>query len=146
LKKKQLIGMLAGVLLVMALILSSCAGAATTTPPTSTTTLPPVTTTVPPVTTQVDKTYKVLNPQGTYIPVETKPLAPRLSTVDGKTILFYQSEGSPVIMPPLLARLQKTYTKTTFKVLVTQTFGNSTPGTELTGPPQLDAEIRGIAW
>lgn len=32
------------------------------------------------------ETYKCLNPVGTQIPVQTFPLAPRIDTLDGKTI------------------------------------------------------------
>ena len=32
------------------------------------------------------ETYKCLNPTGTQMPVKTSPLAPRLDTIDGKTI------------------------------------------------------------
>jgi len=33
-----------------------------------------------------DKVYKCLNPVGTQEPVETSPLAPRLDTLNGKTV------------------------------------------------------------
>lgn len=49
---------------------------------------------------------------GSFIPVQTKALAPRLDTLDGKTIYVVQGEADAVIFPALIARLQKDYTKT----------------------------------
>jgi hypothetical protein len=92
----------------------------------------------------VEKTYKVLNPQGDFIPVETKALAPRLTTFDGKTIWVSQTEADPVIMPALYARLQKDYPKTTWKT----NFAQVTSPVRLTADEQktCQAMIMGIAW
>jgi len=87
---------------------------------------------------------KVLNPAGNYIPVQTSPLAPRLSSLDGKNIWYYQSEANPVIMPVLLARLKKDYPTATWKFYETQGWGTDTvTAEELKG---VDAVIRGIGW
>jgi len=35
-----------------------------------------------------DKVYEFLNPAGSTVPVDTSPLAPRLDSLDGKTLYF----------------------------------------------------------
>ncbi len=56
-----------------------------------------------------DKTiYKCLNPIGIREPVETFPLAPRLDTLDGKTIHFSIC-GEPDITIPLEKALKSQY-------------------------------------
>ena len=49
---------------------------------------------------QGDKVYRCLNPVGISLPVETHPLAPRLTTLDGKTI-YLSITGEPDITIPL---------------------------------------------
>jgi len=96
-----------------------------------------------------DKVYKVLNPQGNYIAVETHGLAPRLDSLAGKNIFYYQSEANPVIMPVLLARLKKDYPTATWKFFETQGYGVDTPTddtNEVSGLKGVDATIRGIGW
>jgi len=55
-----------------------------------------------------EKTYKCLNPQGIRLPVKTFPLAPRLDTVDGKTI-YLSITGEPDITIPLEKKLKNDY-------------------------------------
>ena len=55
-----------------------------------------------------DKVYKCLNPVGIREPVDTFPLAPRLATIDGKTIHFSIC-GEPDITIPLEKRLKSDY-------------------------------------
>lgn len=57
-----------------------------------------------------EKTYKCLNPVGTSMPVKTFPLAPRLDTIDGKTIHICIT-GEPDIALPLEKQLREKYTK-----------------------------------
>ena len=95
------------------------------------------------VTQQVDKTYKVLNPQGTYIPVDCKPLAPRLDSLAGKKILFYEAEATNMQMPYLLTRLQKDYPTATFLVVYTELWGETVPTEAYL---QCKASIRGVGW
>jgi len=144
-KKRQFAVLLGSIALVLALILSACGQAATPTTPTTPTS--PTTTTTPSapqvVTKEIEKVHKVLNPQGVYVPVQTVGLAPRLSTLAGKNILYYQSEANPVMMPVLLPRLQKDYPTATFKALYTESWGPGTPGDEIKG---MDAVIRGVSW
>jgi hypothetical protein len=55
-----------------------------------------------------DKTYRFLNPVGTGLPVKTYPLAPRLDTIDGKTIHF-SITGEPDVTIALERRLRQDY-------------------------------------
>jgi hypothetical protein len=106
---------------------------------------------------EVEKTYKALNPTGIFIPVETKALAPRLTTIDGKTIYVCQGEADPVIMPALYKALVAKYPKTTFIYYDVSSFGPSVPGTggtaSSTGQPEdpdilkkVQGVIRGNGW
>ena len=96
------------------------------------------------VTQQIDKVYKVINPTGIFIPVDCKPLAPRLSTLDGQVIYFTESEANPRIMPALLLRLKADYPKTTWNYTASASFGDSSPTADLLANAK--AVIRGIAW
>ena len=96
------------------------------------------------VTQQTEKTHMILNPQGIPQPVEIKPLSPRLSTLNGKTIYVVQSETNPVIMPALWERLNKDYPKANWKQIVTDGFGPDIPGDEVLKNAQ--AIIHGNAW
>jgi hypothetical protein len=55
-----------------------------------------------------EKTYKCLNPTGVQEPVDLLPLAPRLTTLDGKTI-HMSICGEPDITIPLERRLRGDY-------------------------------------
>ena len=61
-----------------------------------------------------DRVYKCLNPVGISIPVETFPLAPRLDTLDGKTI-YISITGEPDITIPLEKKLRSDYPNITWK-------------------------------
>jgi hypothetical protein len=129
--KRQIIALLASICLVVMLVLSACAPQGGTTAAGG------------------DKVYKVLNPQGNYVSVETHGLAPRLDSLAGKTIFYYQSEANPVIMPVLLARLKKDYPTTTWKFFETQGYGMDTPTDDTnaaSGLKGVNATIRGIGW
>jgi hypothetical protein len=148
-KKRQVIALLASICLVVMLVLSACTPAAET-PTTPTTPAAPTTPTTPttPAAPQViekvvQPTYKVLNPQGVYIPVDCKPIAARLDSLAGKNILFYESEATNIQLPTLRAHLTKDYPTATFTVDHTESFGRSTPSTsDLT----FQAAIRGVGW
>jgi hypothetical protein len=107
-------------------------------------TAPIIPTTTVTITPQIEKTQKILNPQGIPQPVEIKPLAPRLSTLNGKTIYVVQSETDPVIMPALWERLNKDYPKANWKQIVTDGFGPDIPEDEVLKNAQ--AIIHGNAW
>jgi len=67
-----------------------------------------------------DKVYKCLNPVGISLPVETFPLAPRLKTLDGKTI-YLSITGEPDITIPLEKRLKVEYPMVNWKTKKTYT-------------------------
>ena len=52
--------------------------------------------------------YKCLNPVGTQLPVKLFPLAPRLDTIDGKTV-HLSICGEPDITIPLEKKLKSDY-------------------------------------
>jgi len=86
-----------------------------------------------------------LNPQGSFIPVQTKALAPRLDTIEGKTIYVVQGEADPVIFPALIERLKKDYTKTTWVYyLPSSSFGIT--AVDDTMKADAKAAIRGNGW
>ena len=55
-----------------------------------------------------EKTYKFLSPVGTQMPTKLYPLAPRLDTLDGKTI-HLSITGEPDITLPLEKKLRADY-------------------------------------
>ena len=55
-----------------------------------------------------DKVYKCLNPVGIRAPVDTYPLAPRLNTLNGKTI-YFSITGEPDITIALEKKLKMDY-------------------------------------
>ena len=55
-----------------------------------------------------DKSYKCLNPVGIQEPVDISPIAPRLKTLDGKTI-HLSICGEPDITIPLEKSLKSNY-------------------------------------
>jgi hypothetical protein len=61
-----------------------------------------------------DKIYKCLNPVGISIPVQTYPLAPRLATLEGKTI-YLSITGEPDITIALEKRLRSSFPKINWK-------------------------------
>jgi hypothetical protein len=134
---KKLIALFVSAGLVLALVLSGCA--APEPEVVEKTVKETVTETV-----EVEKTYQCLNPKGEFIPVELYPIAPRLDTLDGKTILYYQSEANPVIMPVLIEWLKRDYPTTTFDIIYTEAWGEATPTEEQIA--KYEAVIRGISW
>ena len=67
-----------------------------------------------------DKVYKCLNPVGISIPVETFPLAPRLTSLEGKTI-YLSVTGETDITIPLEKRLKAAFPKVNWKLKKTYT-------------------------
>ncbi|MBI2851039.1 MAG: hypothetical protein HYX80_08395 [Chloroflexi bacterium] len=90
-----------------------------------------------------DKVYKFVNPRGIRESIETFPLAPRLDTLNGKTI-HLSICGEPDITIPLEKRLKSDYPDVNWTVKKTYD----------TNPIQLSAEemkttdavIEGVAW
>ena len=79
----------------------------------------------------------VLNPMGTAPPIKLKPMAPRLTTIEGKTIYVVNQGylGTDNLLAEMIVWLQREYPKTKF---VYKELGMSM-GPE---PPPLFAEIK----
>jgi hypothetical protein len=105
---------------------------------------------IPPVGASSDALYNVLDPRGIQASVTLHALAPRLTTLVGKTILFDQGEADPVVMPALWAQLTADHPEVTWKREVSASFGptsvESTYYNSATKTPLIDAVIRGNAW
>ena len=90
------------------------------------------------------KVYKCLNPIGIQDPVEFFPLAPRLDTIDGKTIyLSINAGGDQDITIPLQKRLPAEYPNVNWKIKTH--FGFSSELTE-EEKKTADAQITGVIW
>ena len=118
-KIKNLLPIIISAISTIVLLVMACTQVAAPQTPSSTPTQQPTATistptvSTPTVTTvEVDKKYNVLDPTGIFLPVQTKALAPRLDTIDGKTIYVVQGEADAVIMPALIDTLKKNYPKT----------------------------------
>lgn len=148
-KRKNLISLVASIGFVLALVLSGCGPAATPTPsatatPTETPTPTATPTPTPTAPIGVELTFNCLNPTGTFQPVQVSALAPRLDTIDGKTIYVNQGEADPVIMPALWEIVQTDFPKTTWKYIAVSSFGPTAIEADVRAAA--DAVIRGIAW
>ena len=90
-----------------------------------------------------DTVYKCLNPVGTQEPVDQFPLAPRLSSLDGKTIHLTIC-GEADIWVPLEKRLKGDYPDTNWTVHK----GYTIRPVEMTEEERktTDAVILGICW
>ena len=126
--KRKLIALLASIAMVVALVLSGCAPAAEEPGANGGAT---------------EQVVRVMNPAGLVIPGEMAPNAPRLDTLDGKTIFYYESEATNMHMPELLRRLKQDHPTTTFIVEHVENFGTSTPNEEHLS---VDGAIRGVSW
>ncbi len=90
-----------------------------------------------------EKKYKCLNPTGTQDPVDLLPLAPRLKSLDGKTV-HLSICGEPDITIPLEKRLKGDYPNVNWTRK--KTYGIAP--LELT-PEEMkttDAVILGVCW
>ena len=144
-ERKKLIALAASIALVLALALSGCNGGASPNPSATATPTSGPTATPTPQVIEVDKEYRVLNPAGSFIPVETQALSPRLDTINGKTIYVIQGEADPVIMPALAAALPTAYPNATFVYYQpASSFGPSS--VDDTTKAEADGVIRGNGW
>ena len=104
----------------------------------------------PPSGSSSDKIYNVLDPRGTQATVQLHALAPRLTMLTGKKILFDQGEADPVVMPALWARVTADHPEVTWLLVVSDSFGptavESAYYNSATKTPLIDAVIRGNAW
>lgn len=149
-KKGKLIALAGSIVLVLVLVLSACAPSATpTTPAKPTTPATPTTPSTPAapqvVTKEVERTYKVLSPRGIMPEIQTSALAPRLTTLDGKTVYLDMGESTNIVTQPLFKNMAATYPKTTFKTLWIAGFGSNAPPADALSP-KVDAYIRGLGW
>ncbi|HEY95167.1 MAG TPA: hypothetical protein G4O15_09555 [Dehalococcoidia bacterium] len=92
----------------------------------------------------VEKTYKCLNPVGNQAIVDLKPLAPRLDTLDGKTVVVcINAGGDQDITIPLLKVLPERYPNVNWEIK--RKFGFSAELTE-EEKKTADAMIAGVIW
>ena len=88
--------------------------------------------------------YKCLNPVGIQDPVELLPLAPRLDTIDGKTIyVCINAGGDQDITIPLLKQLPVDYPNVNWQIK--RQFGFSAELTE-EEMKTCDAMVAGVIW
>jgi hypothetical protein len=88
--------------------------------------------------------YKCLNPVGIQEPVEIKPLAPRLDTIDGKTIyVCINAGGDQDITIPLLKKLPADYPNVNWKIK--RQFGFNADLTQ-EEKKEADGLIGGVIW
>ena len=90
-----------------------------------------------------DKTYKCLNPVGIQEPVDIYPLAPRLDTIEGKTIHF-SITGEPDITIALEKKLKMDYPDVNWT-----TKKSYTPGPAQMSDEEIkttDGMIMGVCW
>lgn len=90
-----------------------------------------------------DKVYKFLNPKGNELPVQTYPLAPRLDTIDGKTI-HISITGEPDITIPLEKKLRERYPSVNWTMKKSY-MPNPLPLTD-EEMKTTDAVILGVCW
>jgi hypothetical protein len=99
----------------------------------------------PPVGQLTDKVYNIVNPRGQMAAIPFVGLSPRLSTLEGKTIVVNQGEADAIIMPALIERLRASYPTTNWIYVAVSSFGPDTIESQfLASKP--DAIIRGVAW
>ena len=90
-----------------------------------------------------DKSYQCLNPVGIQVPIDTFPLAPRIKSIDGKTICISIC-GEPDITIPLEKQLKTNYPSVNWQIkksYMTHPIALSDEEMKST-----DALIQGVAW
>lgn len=90
-----------------------------------------------------DATYKCLNPIGIRESVETFPLAPRLETLNGKTIHFSIC-GEPDITIPLEKKLKMDYPDVNWTVK--KTYDTTPIPLSEEEMKTTDAVVLGVCW
>ena len=90
-----------------------------------------------------DKTYKCLNPVGSQEPVDFVGLAPRLDTINGKTINMAIC-GEPDIWIPLEKRLKGDYPDVNWTIK--KTYGIAPIQLTEEERKTADALILGVCW
>jgi hypothetical protein len=77
----------------------------------------------------------VLNPRGAHPPIRLVPMAPRLDTLDGKTVYLIAASFAVPLMPELQKVLTERYPKTTWVL-------KNKPGSYFDDDPKLWAEAK----
>lgn len=90
-----------------------------------------------------EKRYRFLNPAGMQMPVKTNPLAPRLDTIEGKTV-HLSICGEPDITIPLEKRLKSDYPHVNWTVK--KTYGINPVRLTEEEMKTTDAAILGVCW
>jgi len=90
-----------------------------------------------------DKVYKCLNPVGVQAPIETFPLAPRLNSLDGKTIHF-SITGEPDITIPLEKQMKTDYPNVNWTVK--KTYGINPLPLSDEEMKTTDGVVLGVCW
>ncbi|MFC2014550.1 hypothetical protein ACFLUP_00990 [Chloroflexota bacterium] len=90
-----------------------------------------------------DNVYKCLNPVGIQNAVDTYPLAPRLSTLEGKEI-YLSICGEPDITIPLEKKLKSEYQNINWKVK--KTYGIDPLRMSEEEMKTADGLILGVCW
>ena len=153
---RRLIVVFGTIAFALAIVLAGCGGQASHTPsgtanptpkptPSGTSVTPP---TSPPPTQAPELSYNTLSPRGIQPPVQISPLAARLASFNGRTIVINQGEADPVIMPALWQRVQAEFPKNLLKYISTSSFGPSAPEADtlaIAGQGQ-GIVVRGISW
>lgn len=87
--------------------------------------------------------YQFLNPKGIPSPIDVQGLAPRLDTIDGKTIYVVVCEAGPQTGPPLYQYLVDHYPNTNWVHIQYDGFGPNAPTEEVLAA---DGVIGGQSW
>ncbi|MEE8413338.1 MAG: hypothetical protein V3R96_02190 [Dehalococcoidales bacterium] len=90
-----------------------------------------------------DREYKFLNPVGIQTPVDTFPLAPRLDTLDGKTINI-NITGEPDITIALEKKLKTDYPNVNWTVK--KTYGIDPVRLSEEELKTTDGVLMGVCW
>ncbi|MFC1900140.1 hypothetical protein ACFLYN_00955 [Chloroflexota bacterium] len=90
-----------------------------------------------------DKVYKCINPTGMQMPVKTFPIAPRLDSLDGKTINLSIC-GEPDITIPLEKKLKAEYDNINWQIK--KTYGIDPVRMSEEEMKTTDAAILGVCW
>jgi hypothetical protein len=83
----------------------------------------------------VEAKIQVLNPRGALPPIRLAPMAPRLDTLDGKTVYIISASFGEPLMPEMQKVLAETYPKTNWVL-------KNKPGSYFDDDPKLWAEIK----
>ncbi len=90
-----------------------------------------------------ERRYRCLNPGGISTPMMLHPLAPRLDTIDGKTI-YISITGEPDITIPLEKQLKSNYPNVNWKTK--KTYGIAAVQLSEEEKKTADGLIQAVCW